>query len=92
MKNYTPIYVILDKEDRKPVLTADTFDKAKELLDDYMGIGIDDDVEFIGYEKYENEYFDIFEGIFTYKTNYKFDNEPRQEKFLVYCMGLNEVL
>lgn len=92
MKNHTPIYVILDKDDKRPILVADTFKKAKDLLDEYMGIDMDEDVQFIKYEKYENKYFDIFEGTFTYLTNYKFDNKPREEKFLVYCMGLNDVL
>lgn len=88
---YKLIYLILDQEDRIPILTADTLEKAKELLDEYMGLGLDEDVKYLGYTRFDTEYADIFEGTFKYLTKYIFDKEPKEEKFLLYCMGLNDV-
>lgn len=79
------IYVILDKQDRIPVLTATSIDKIKELLDEYMGLGKDNNVEYIGFvPRYDmTEYFDIYEGSYVYKYN------EEQQCFIRYCMNID---
>lgn len=84
-KKMALIYLILDLEDRIPVLTATTIDKAKNLLDEYMGIGIDKNIEYIGFFEYESKYGDIYEGYYEYKTQYG------QEKFIRYCMMIDDL-
>jgi hypothetical protein len=78
------IYLILDKVDRIPILTADSFEKAKLLLDDYMGLGLDKSVKYIGFDKYEPEYYEIYQGVFKYTSSYGSD------EFILYCMELNQ--
>lgn len=79
------IYTILDLEDRIPVLTSTTIDKAKSLLDEYMSIGLDKTVEYIGFFTYNSKYGDIYEGYYEYKT------EQGLEKFIRYCMLIDEL-
>jgi hypothetical protein len=86
------VYLILEQQDRIPILVADAKEKAKELLDEYMGLEVDEDVKYVGFEKYDSEYYSPFEGTFTYLTNYPFDKEERTEKFLLYYMTVNDVL
>ena len=81
------IYLIVDREDRIPVLTATSMEKAKNLLDEYMGLPPyfeDKDVEYLGYFPYDSKYGgDIFEGIYKYR-----DGDEIQE-FNLYCMEID---
>ena len=80
------IYFINDREDKIPVLTATTIEKAKQLLDEYMGMPPyyeDKDVEYLGYEPYDSSYPDIYEGTYKYR-----DGNEIQE-FGLYCMEIN---
>lgn len=80
------IYLVNDREDKIPVLTATTIEKAKELLDEYMGLPPyfeDKDVEYLGYFPYDNSYPDIYEG--TYK--YRYGDEIQE--FGLYCMEID---
>jgi hypothetical protein len=79
------IYTILDLEDRIPILTATTIDKVEKLLNEYIGLGIDKTVEYIGFFQYDSKYGDIYEGYYEYKTEYG------QEKFIRYCMSIDEL-
>lgn len=79
------IYIVLDVEDRIPVLTATSLDMVKELLDDYMGMNYpDNNIEYVGFEEYIGEYHDIFEGIYTYREGTK------EWKFIRYYMSIND--
>jgi hypothetical protein len=80
------IYLIVDKEDRIPVLTATTMDKSKLLLDEYMGLGFDKEVEYIGFFPYDTEYTEIYEGVYKYKSQYGI------QEFIRYCMPIDEVI
>jgi len=86
------VYLVLDKEDKAPILVADSKEKVKDLLDEYMGLEVDEDIKYVGFEKYDSEYYSPFEGTFTYLTNYPFDKEEKEEKFLLYYMVVNDVL
>jgi hypothetical protein len=81
------IYLIVEREDRIPTLTATSMEMAKNLLDEYMGMPPyyeDKDVEYLGYEPYVSKYGgDIFEGIYKYR-----DGNEIQE-FGLYCMEIN---
>ena len=81
------IYLIVEDEDRIPTLTATSMEKAKNLLDEYMGIPPyyeGKDVEYLGYFPYDSKYGgDIFEG--TYK--YRFEGEIQE--FNLYCMEID---
>jgi hypothetical protein len=80
------IYFINDREDKIPVLTATTVEKAKQLLDEYMGLPPyfeDKDVEYLGYFPYDSSYPDIYEGTYKYR-----DGNEIQE-FGLYCMEIN---
>ena len=80
------IYVILEAEDRYPVITASSLKKAEELLNDYMGIGPnypDSEVEYVGFTPYDSAYADPNEGIITYKS------EGEIHKFIRYCMPID---
>ena len=79
------IYTILDLEDRIPILTATTIEKAEELLNEYMGIVIDKSIQYVGFFEYNSKYGDIYEGYYEYKTDYG------QEKFIRYCMSIDEL-
>ena len=64
------IYFVNDREDKIPILTATTVEKAKQLLDEYMGLPPyyqDKDVEFLGYFPYNSKYPDIYEGNYKYR-------------------------
>lgn len=81
------IYIILDTVDRQPVLAADSLEKVKVLLDDYMGMNYtDNNTEYLGFEEYIGEYYDAFEGIYTYRE----DNE--EYKFIRYYMTVNDTV
>ena len=80
------IYLVNDREDKIPILTATTVEKVKQLLDEYMGLPPyfeDKDVEYLGYFPYDSSYPDIYEG--TYK--YRGGNEIQE--FGLYCMEMN---
>jgi hypothetical protein len=50
-----------------------------------MGLGSDETVEYTGFTKYDPEYYEIYEGFYEYKTQYG------QEKFIRYCMSIDEL-
>ena len=81
------IYLIVEREDRIPTLTATSMEMAKNLLDEYMGLPPyfeDKDVEYLGYFPYNSKYGgDIFEG--TYK--YRYGDEIQE--FGLYCMEID---
>jgi hypothetical protein len=82
------IYVILESEDRYPVITSTSLEKAKELLDEYMGMGPkfpESKVEYLGFTPYDSTYVDPYEGILTYKS------EGEIQKFIRYCMSIDEL-
>lgn len=85
LKKMALIYVILDLEDRIPVLTAKTIEKTEQLLDEYMGVGVDGNVKYVGFFQYNSKYGDIYEGYYEYETDYG------QEKFIRYCMSVDEL-
>ena len=80
------IYLVNDREDKIPILTATTVEKVKQLLDEYMGLPPyfeDKDVEYLGYFPYDSSYPDIYEGTYKYR-----DGNEIQELGL-YCMEIN---
>ena len=80
------IYLVNDREDKIPILTATTVEKVKQLLDEYMGLPPyfeDKDVEYLGYFPYDSSYPDIYEGTYKYR-----DGNEIQE-FGLYCMEIN---
>lgn len=85
----TLIYLIVDREDKIPVLTATSMEKAKNLLDEYMGMPPyyqDKDVEYLGYEPYYSKYGgDIFEGIYKYRF------EGEIQEYNLYCMEIDNL-
>ena len=84
----TMIYVILEGEDRIPILTATTLEKVEELLKEYMGMGTkfpNSKVEYLGFKPYDNKYYDIFQGVYSFKT------EDGIETFIRYEMAINDL-
>jgi hypothetical protein len=85
----TLIYVILDSNDRIPILTASSIEKAELLLNQYMGVEgpiVDESVEYIGFEPFDDRgYYTIYEGEYKYKT------EDGEQRFIRYCMGLDSL-
>jgi hypothetical protein len=83
------IYVILDSNDRIPILTASSIKKAELLLNEYMGVEgpiVDESVEYIGFEPFDDRgYYTIYEGEYKYKT------EDGEQRFIRYCMGLDSL-
>ena len=83
----TLIYVILDSDDRIPILTTSSIEKAELLLNEYMGVEgpiVDESVEYIGFEPYDDRgYYSPYEGEYKYKT------EDGEQRFIRYCMGLD---
>ena len=81
------IYVILDSNDRIPILTASSIEKAELLLNQYMGVEgpiFDESVEYIGFEPFDDRgYYTPYEGEYKYKT------EDGEQRFIRYCMGLD---
>lgn len=85
------IYLIVSREDKIPTLTATSMEKAKNLLDEYMGMAPyyqGKDVEYLGFDPYNPKYGgDIFEGTYKYK------NEDQEiQEFNLYCMMIDELL
>ena len=85
----TLIYVILDSNDRIPILTTSSIEKAELLLNQYMGVEgpiIDESVEYIGFEPFDDRgYYTPYEGEYKYKT------EDGEQRFIRYCMGLDSL-
>jgi hypothetical protein len=83
------IYVILDSNDRIPILTASSIKKAELLLNEYMGVEgpiVDESVEYIGFEPFDDRgYYTPYEGEYKYKT------EDGEQRFIRYCMGLDSL-
>jgi len=66
------IYVVIEKEDNIPIITASTFEKAQQQLSDYMGwenpIHVDS-VKYLGYKKIEySEFEDALQGVYTFES------------------------
>jgi hypothetical protein len=85
----TLIYVILDSNDRIPILTASSIEKTELLLNQYMGVEgpiVDESVEYIGFEPFDDRgYYTPYEGEYKYKT------EDGEQRFIRYCMGLDSL-
>jgi hypothetical protein len=85
----TLIYVILDSNDRIPILTTSSIEKAELLLNQYMGVEgpiFDESVEYIGFEPFDDRgYYTPYEGEYKYKT------EDGEQRFIRYCMGLDSL-
>ena len=85
----TLIYVILDSNDRMPILTASSIEKTELLLNQYMGVEgpiVDESVEYIGFEPFDDRgYYTPYEGEYKYKT------EDGEQRFIRYCMGLDSL-
>ena len=85
----TLIYVILDSNDRMPILTASSIEKTELLLNQFMGVEgpiVDESVEYIGFEPFDDRgYYTIYEGEYKYKT------EDGEQRFIRYCMGLDSL-
>jgi hypothetical protein len=83
------IYVILDSNDRIPILTASSIEKTELLLNQYMGVEgpiFDESVVYIGFEPYDDRgYYSPYEGEYKYKT------EDGEQRFIRYCMGLDSL-
>lgn len=83
------IYLIVEKTDRIPILTATTKEKAKTLLDEYMGLPPyyqNKDVEYVSYIPYNSKHGgDIFEG------TYKYRDEEEEQDFHLYCMEIDNL-
>ena len=82
------IYLVIEKIDSIPILTASTREKAKELLDEYMGLPPyfdDKNVEYLGYFPYDSKWPDIYEGDYKYR-----DGEDIQV-FSLFCISLDKL-
>jgi hypothetical protein len=79
----------LDSDDRIPILTTSSIEKAELLLNEYMGVEgpiVDESVEYIGFEPFDDRgYYTIYEGEYKYKT------EDGEQRFIRYCMGLDSL-
>lgn len=87
------IYVILDSNDRIPILTASSIEKAELLLNQYMGVEgpiFDESVEYIGFEPFDDRgYYTIYEGEYKYKTGWHCGEG--EQRFIRYCMELDSL-
>ena len=85
----TLIYVILDSNDRMPILTASSIEKTELLLNQYMGVEgpiVDESVEYIGFEPFDDRgYYTPYEGEYKYKT------EDGEQRFIRSCRGLDSL-
>ena len=80
------IYIIIDAEDRTPVLTATTKAKVKELLDEWMGFPNSEGIEYLGFNPYDDRgYHDIYEGEYSYK------NGDDVQTFIRYSMAVDVI-
>ena len=88
------IFVVTEYEDRYPIITASTFEIAKKLLDEYIGIGITDEIIDLGFKEYlYSEFEDSYMGSFVYDVKYRtIDTEYTTCRYKVYQMYLDEVL
>ena len=80
------IYLIVGREDKIPTLTATSMEKAKNILDEYMGMPPyyeGKDVEYLGYEPYDRSYPDIYEGAYRYRYG------DEIQEFGLYCMEID---
>jgi hypothetical protein len=84
------IYLIVDDADRIPITAASSIEEAEKLLNDYMGLGKDSSVEYLGFTKYDDrEFYSPYEGYYKYKAIY-FEVEEIFT-FLRYYLVLNEL-
>jgi hypothetical protein len=84
------IYVILDFEDRVPVLTATTKEKVEELLHEYMGYNKDPQIQFAGFKPYDyNTYYEIYEGVYKYNKIDSNNLVDESYTFIRYCIPID---
>ena len=76
------IYFIVHEKWGIPICSSTTLSRVLELLDEYMGIGIDNTVEYLGFEKNDDE---INQGTYKYK------NEFGSHRFIMYCMPIDKL-
>jgi len=78
------ILVAIDAIDGFPVVAATTLAQLHSELNEYCGVGdeFDNSGKYIGFEKFESEYYDAFQGSFEYEIN--FAGETDTVKFKVY--------
>lgn len=81
------IYVAVDSDGGKPIMTADNFDNLKKGLDEYFSIG-KTTAEFLGWFPYNSKFPDDYEGYLEYKWFMEIRNEivEQIDKIKVYCV------
>lgn len=79
------VYLILDAEDRIPILISSSLEKLKHLLHEYMGVSESAEYpKYLGYEEFDDRgYYSIYEG------NHKYHDGESEIEFLQYCMPVD---
>ncbi len=80
------IYLITEYDERYPVLTATTKEITENLLNEYMGLSNDPDVEYLGFFPYDNGYYHTLEGCYKYKT------QDGEQSFRRYCLYVDQLI
>ena len=79
------VYLILDAEDRIPILISSSPEKLKRLLHEYMGVS--DSAEYpkyLGYEKFDDRgYYSIYEG------SHRYHDGDSEVEFLQYYLPVD---
>ena len=88
------LYVVTEYEDRYPIITASSFEIAKKLLDEYIGVGITDEIIDLGFKEYVySEFEDSYMGSFVYDVKYrKIDTEYTTHSYRIYTMYLDQLV
>jgi hypothetical protein len=82
-------YLILDGEDKFPVLIADSLEKVLAMLDEYTGFGTDPTTKYLGFTEFDDcGYPSSYEGCYTYEIN--INGKTLKDTFLRYYVHLND--
>ena len=65
MSRIKVIYVAMDVDGYKPIMTAETFEDLKKGLDEYYAVDRTD-AQCLGFTPYDTKYPDSYEGHYTY--------------------------
>ncbi len=81
----TSVFLIQRGEDRKPIITASTLEKAEALLNEYMGIDVDPSAKYHGFDMWE------YNGGYpsNYLGNYRYTDSDGESFFLLYCLPID---
>lgn len=80
-------YVAVDKDGRKPIMSASSFEDLRKGLDEYCGVE-NGSAECLGFEPYDSKYPDEYEGSYKYKNVIKMVGHEEEwvDEFRIYCI------